>query len=42
MHDVNVFAFVKGEERFVYLYDDASRAEVVTAVRDRAADPRVH
>jgi len=32
---------VKGEDRFVYVYDDSSRAEVIDAMRDHAADPEV-
>ena len=27
--DINVLALVKGEERYVFLYDDASRAETL-------------
>ena len=28
-HDINVLALVKGEERYVFLYDDTSRAETL-------------
>ena len=38
MHDLNVLALFKGDERFIFVYDDASRAEVVAAIRDAAAD----
>ena len=38
MHDLNVLALLKGEERFIFVYDDASRDEVVAAIRDAAAD----
>lgn len=38
MHDLNVLALVKGGERFIFVYDDDSRAEVVAAMRDAAAD----
>ena len=31
----------KGEERFIYVYDDTSRAAVIDAVRDHAAAPDV-
>jgi hypothetical protein len=27
--DINVLALVKGSERYVFLYDDASRAETL-------------
>ena len=38
MHDLNVLALIKGTERFIFVYDDVSRAEVVAAIRDAAAD----
>ena len=38
MHDLNVLALFKGDERFIFVYDDASRTEVVAAIRDAAAD----
>ena len=41
MHDLNVLALFKGEERFIFVYDDASRADLIAAVRNAAADPRV-
>jgi hypothetical protein len=37
--EVNVLALVKGAERYVFVYDDASRAALVDAFRDHAADP---
>ena len=40
MTDWNVLALVKGAERFIFVYDDASRGELLDAVRDAAADPR--
>ena len=39
--EVNVLALVKGRERFVYVYDDESEQELIDAVRDHAADPRL-
>jgi hypothetical protein len=39
MNDLNVLALYKGEERFIFVYDDASRAELLDAIRDLAADP---
>ena len=41
MTDLNVLALVKGAERFIFVYDDDSRAELMDAVRDAAADPRL-
>lgn len=41
MKDVNVLALLKGAERFVFLYSDDTRDDVIAAVRDLAADPRV-
>ena len=37
--ELNVLALVKGEERYVYVYDDASRAALLEAFRAHAADP---
>lgn len=39
MHDLNVLALFKGEDRYIFVYDDASRAELITAIRHAAADP---
>ncbi|HEY1379378.1 MAG TPA: hypothetical protein VGF55_21430 [Gemmataceae bacterium] len=39
--EVNVLALVKGRERYVYVYDDYSERELLDAVRDHAADPRL-
>ncbi len=41
MRDLNVLALVKGAERFVFVYDDDSRAEAIAVIRDQAADPAV-
>jgi hypothetical protein len=41
MSDVNVLALFKGEEKFIFLYDDNSRDELISAFRDAAADPTV-
>lgn len=40
-HDLNVLALFKGPERFIFVYDDDCRDEVIAAVRDSAADPEV-
>jgi hypothetical protein len=37
--EFNVLALIKGEERYVYVYDDASRAPLLEAFRAQAADP---
>ena len=37
--EFNVLALVKGNERYVYVYDDASRPVLLDAFRDQAADP---
>jgi hypothetical protein len=39
--ELNVLALFKGEERFIFVYDDDSQDEVVRDVRDKAADPAV-
>lgn len=38
-HEFNVLALVKGAERYVYVYDDASRDDLIAAFRHQAADP---
>ncbi len=38
-HEFNVLALIKGEEHYVYIYDDASRPGLVDSFRDQAADP---
>lgn len=37
--EFNVLALVKGQERYVFLYDDESRRQLIDAFRDQAADP---
>ncbi len=39
--DLNVLALFKGPERFIYVYDDASRDDLIQSIRDAAADPAV-
>jgi len=39
MHDLNVLALFKGDDRFIFVYDDASRDDLLNAVRNAAADP---
>lgn len=38
-HEFNVLVLVKGQERFVFLYDDASHDGLVDSLRDMAGDP---
>jgi hypothetical protein len=40
--DVNVLALVKGQDRYVYVYDDDSQSELIDAIRDHAADPALN
>lgn len=39
--DINVLALVKGEERYVFLYDDVSRAETLRVLGRYASDPEL-
>ena len=39
--ELNVLALVKGQERYIYVFDDASRAGLVDAFRDQAANPHL-
>src|SRR6476659_7804363 len=39
--DINVLAQVKGNERYVFLYDDASRAETLRVLRRYASNPEL-
>jgi hypothetical protein len=39
--DINVLALVKGEERYVFLFDDASRAETLRALGRYASNPEL-
>lgn len=40
-HEINVLALVKGEERYIFLYDDARRAEVLRVLGRFASDPEL-
>jgi hypothetical protein len=40
-HELNVLALIKGSERYVYVYDDSSRASLLHAFNAQAADPRL-
>ena len=39
--ELNVLALIKGEERFIFVYDDDSRDALVDDLRHKAADPAV-
>jgi hypothetical protein len=39
--ELNVLALFKGEERYVFIYDDPSRLLLMDAFRDQAADARL-
>jgi hypothetical protein len=39
--EFNILALVKGKERYVFVYDDASRHALLDVFRDQAADPRL-
>lgn len=42
MHrEFNVLALIKGNERYVFVFDDDSREELLDAFRDQAANPNV-
>jgi hypothetical protein len=36
-----VLALIKGNERYVYVYDDESRPDLIDALRNQAADPQL-
>jgi hypothetical protein len=40
--ELNVLALIKGDERYVYVYDDDSRPQLLNTFRDQAADPRLN
>lgn len=39
--ELNVLALVKGQERYIFVYDDESRDRLIDAFRDQAASPRL-
>ncbi|NIL96273.1 MAG: hypothetical protein GTO53_02815 [Planctomycetales bacterium] len=40
-HDINVLALVKGEERYVFLFDDDSRAATLRVLGRYASNPEL-
>ncbi len=39
--ELNVLALIKGEERFIFVYDDQSQEVLIDDIRNKAADPAV-
>ncbi len=39
--DINVLALVKGEERYIFLYDDSNRAETLRMLGRYASNPEL-
>jgi hypothetical protein len=39
--DINVLALVKGSERYIFLYDDARRAETLRTLGRYASNPEL-
>ena len=39
--ELNVLALIKGDERYIFVYDDDSRDELIDDIRDKATDPAV-
>ncbi len=40
--EVNVLALIKGEEHYIFVYDDASRPKLIDNFRDLAANPEAN
>ncbi|MFO0942431.1 MAG: hypothetical protein U0930_16965 [Pirellulales bacterium] len=40
--DINVLALVKGEERYIFLYNDENRVEMLRTLGRYAADPQLN
>lgn len=39
--DLNVLALHKGEERYIFVFDDYSEEQLIAAFRDQAANPKL-
>ncbi|MCI0460106.1 MAG: hypothetical protein L0Z62_24405 [Gemmataceae bacterium] len=39
--EFNVLALIKGQERYIFVYDDDSRQPLIETFRDQAADPQL-
>jgi len=40
-HEINVLALIKGQERYIFLYDDAHRAEALRTLGRFASNPEL-
>jgi hypothetical protein len=40
--EFNVLALFKGQDRYIYVYDDDSRDRLIDCLRDQAADPEMN
>jgi hypothetical protein len=40
--ELNVLALIKGKERYVFVYDDDSRRQLIDTFREQAADPTLN
>ncbi len=38
-HELSVLALMKGQERYIYVYDAVSHGMLIDAIRDQAASP---
>ena len=39
--ELNILALIKGQERYIFVYDDESRPALIDSFRHHAADPRL-
>lgn len=39
--ELNVLALFKGEERYIFVYDEESRESLIEDIRHKAADPTI-
>jgi hypothetical protein len=40
--ELSVLALIRGHERFIYVYDDSSREELIESIRAQAINPTVN
>lgn len=41
-NELNVLALIKGQEHYVFIYDDEGRSDLIDNFRDLAANPSVN
>ena len=41
-HELSVLALIRSKERYIYVYDEISREELIEAIRTQAANPTVN